>query len=91
MFYIFEAQESSISGLTVQGIVQPGLLLLCTELTLFCNELPENCIYLNKSELSSFFMYLINVKENCNTLQSLLYRIYFSARCFLILKYFVKC
>ena len=24
----------------------------------------------NKSELSSFFMYLINVKENCNTLQN---------------------
>ena len=84
MFYIFEAQESSISGLTVQGIVQPGLLLLCTELTLYCIELPENCIelpencielpenciYLDKSELSSFFMYLINVKENCSTLQN---------------------
>ena len=43
-----------------------GLLLLCTELTLFCTELtffgtdlPENCIYLNQSELSNFFMYII--------------------------------
>ena len=36
-----------------------GLLLLCTELTLFCSELPENCIYLNQSELSNFFMYVI--------------------------------
>ena len=34
-----------------------GLLLLCTELTLFCTELPENCIYLNQSELSNFFMF----------------------------------
>ena len=38
---------------TVQGIVQSGLLLLCTELTLFCIELPENCICLNQSELSN--------------------------------------
>ena len=37
----------------------PGLLLCCTELTLFCIELPENCIYLNQSELSNFFMYII--------------------------------
>ena len=37
-----------------------GLLLLCTELTLFCIELPENCIYLNQSELSNFFMYVID-------------------------------
>ena len=29
-----------------------GLLLLCTELT-------ENCVYLNQSELSNFFMYII--------------------------------
>ena len=28
-------------------------------LTLFCTELPENCIYLNQSELSNFFMYII--------------------------------
>ena len=59
IFNIFQAQKSSKSGLTVQGIVQSGLLLLYTELTLFCNELPENCIYLNQSELSNFFMYLI--------------------------------
>ena len=37
-----------------------GLLLLCTELTLFCIELPEDCIYLNQSELDIFFMYIIN-------------------------------
>ena len=36
-----------------------GLLLLCTELTLLYIELPENCIYLNQSELSNFFLYLI--------------------------------
>ena len=35
---------------------------LCTELTLFCTELPENCIYLNQSELSNFSMYNINNK-----------------------------
>ena len=35
------------------------LLLLCPELTFFCIESSENCIYLNQSELGSFFMYLI--------------------------------
>ena len=34
-----------------------GLLLLCTEL-------PENCIYLNQSELSNFFMYIIKDQTN---------------------------
>ena len=38
--------------------VQSGLLL--TGLTLFCIELPENCIYLHQSELSNFYMYLIS-------------------------------
>ena len=38
-----------------------GLLLLYTELTLFCIELPENCIYLNQLELNNFFMYLIKI------------------------------
>ena len=33
---------------------------LCTELTLFCTELPENCFNLNQSELSNFSMYIIN-------------------------------
>ena len=37
-----------------------GLLFLCTELTLFCIELPENYIYLNHSELGNFLMYIIN-------------------------------
>ena len=36
---------------------------LCTELTLFCTELPENCIYLNQSELSNFSMYIIKVQS----------------------------
>ena len=36
------------------------VILLCTELTLFCTELPENCIYLNQLELSNFFIYIIN-------------------------------
>ena len=35
-----------------------GLLLLCTELTLFYIELPENCSYLDQSELSDFFRYI---------------------------------
>ena len=38
-----------------------GLLLLCTKFTLFCNEIPENCNYLNQSKLSNFFMYNINI------------------------------
>ena len=37
-----------------------GLLFLCTELTLFCIDLPENYIYLNHSELGNFFIYIIN-------------------------------
>ena len=41
--------------------VQSGLLILCAELTLFCMELPENYIYLNQSELSNFFMFIIIV------------------------------
>ena len=48
-----------------------GLLLLCTELTLFSIELPENCMYLNQSELSNFFMYIINT-ETRNISASLL-------------------
>ena len=39
-----------------------GLLLLYTELSLFYIELPENCIYLNQSELSIFFIYITNSK-----------------------------
>ena len=39
------------------------VILLCTELTLFCTEIPENCIYLNQSELSNFFMYIIRNKK----------------------------
>ena len=58
-FHIFKVQKSSKPSLTVQGIVQSGLLFFCTELTLFCADLLENCIYRNQSELSNFFMYLI--------------------------------
>ena len=35
------------------------------ELTLFCTELPENCIYLNQSELSNFSMYIIRCQTKC--------------------------
>ena len=52
------------SDLSVRGIVQSGLLLLCDELTLFCIKLPENFMYLNQSELSNFFMYLISSKAS---------------------------
>ena len=35
----------------------------CTELTLFCTEFPENCIYLNQSELSIFSCILLVFKK----------------------------
>ena len=53
-FHIFRAQKVQMSG----------LLLLCTELTFLCIELPGNCIYLNRSELSNFFMYIIRNSNN---------------------------
>ena len=53
----------SVSFFDYWPIRMSGLLLLCTELTLFCSELPENCIYLNQSELSNFFMYLIILEK----------------------------
>ena len=34
-----------------------------TELTLFYIELPENCTYLNQSELSSFFLYILLLQK----------------------------
>ena len=49
----------SVSFFDYWPIRMSGLLLLCTELTFFCIELPGNCIYLNQSELSNFFMYII--------------------------------
>ena len=63
-FHIFKAQKSSKSGWTVEGIVRSGLLLLCTELTLFCIELPNNFIHLNQSEQSNISMYLISSKTS---------------------------
>ena len=47
-----------------------GLLLLCTELTPYI-ELPENCIYLNQSELSNFSMYIIRCKIKRGTSNNL--------------------
>ena len=47
----------SVSFFDYWPVRMSGLLLLCTELTLFCTELPENCIYVNQSELSNFFMF----------------------------------
>ena len=74
-FHIFKAQKSSKSGQTVQGIVQSvseslsmkwnrrfrGLTMFVFNFGVgfFCTELPENCIYLNQSELSNFFILLI--------------------------------
>ena len=74
-FHIFKAQKSSKSGWTVQGIVQSvseslsmkwnrrfrGLTMFVFNFGVgfFCTELPENCIYLNQSELSNFFILLI--------------------------------
>ena len=49
----------SVSLFDYRPIRISGLLLLCTELTLFCIELLENCIYLNQQELGNFFMYII--------------------------------
>ena len=58
----------SVSFFDYWPIGMSGLLLLCTELTLFCTELHENCIYLNQSELSNFFMFNINgqIAKNFN-------------------------
>ena len=52
----------SVSFFDYWPIRMSGLWLLCTELTLLCTELPESCIYLNQSELSNFFMYIIRLK-----------------------------
>ena len=53
------------------------VILLCAELTLSCTELPEYCLYLNQSELSNFFMYIIigvivfnNLMKNAITLHA---------------------
>ena len=48
----------SVSFFNYWPIRMSGLLFLSTELTLLCIKLPENCIYLNQSELSKFFMYI---------------------------------
>ena len=53
----------SVSFFDYWPIRMSGLLLLCTELTLFCIELPENCIYLNQSEVSNFPCILLMKKK----------------------------
>ena len=55
----------------VQGIVQSILLFLCTELTLYCIELPENCIYLKQSELSNFSCICLTLSRSVCTLSIL--------------------
>ena len=55
-----------IQGLHLIGYLWVSLIIdqleclvcyfFCTELYLFCTELPENCIYLNQSELRNFSM-----------------------------------
>ena len=47
------------------------LTLSCSELTLFYTELPENCIYLNQSELSNFFPYIISTETTMVVLKRL--------------------
>ena len=48
----------SVSFFDYWPIRMSGLLVFCTELNFLRIELPENCIYLNQSELSNFFMYI---------------------------------
>ena len=60
-----------ISCFSVSLIIdQSECLISCflyTELTLFCTELHEHCIYLNQSELSDFSMYIIKLEKNILT------------------------
>ena len=60
------------------------VILLYTELTPFCTELPENCIYLNQSEMSNFFMYIINDVIGCMRKRNVFFPRKFSLRNFLI-------
>ena len=61
---LFCSTMFNLAGLQLSLIIDQSECLicyfLCTELTLFCTELPENCIYLNQSELSNFSMYIIS-------------------------------
>ena len=73
----------NIQGLHLIGCLWVSLIIdqseclicyfLCTELTLFCTELSENCIYLNQSELSNFFMYIIKTEISSPILSNLFY------------------
>ena len=51
----------SVSFFDYLPIKMSVLLLLCTELTFFCTELPKHCIYLSQSELINFFMYITSL------------------------------
>ena len=60
-----------IGCLWVSLIIDQSECLICcflyTELTLFCTELHEHCIYLNQSELSNFSMYISKLEKNILT------------------------
>ena len=51
----------SVSFFDYLPIKMSVLLLLCTELTFFCTELPKHCIYLSQSELINFFIYITSL------------------------------
>ena len=58
--WVFSIMEQS--ECLIYNFLCTELTLFCTELTLFCTEQPENCIYLNQSELSNVSMYIISLK-----------------------------
>ena len=84
-----DIQGSHLIGyLWVSLIIDQSECLICyflfIELTLFCTELPKNCIYLNQSWLSNLFMYIImseiilvisnrayNFGPNCTSVRSI--------------------
>ena len=70
--FCWDIQGSHLIGcLWVSLIIDQSECLICcflyTELTLFCTELHEHCIYLNQSELSNFSMYIIKLEKNILT------------------------
>ena len=59
---LFRSQIFSISECCdIQGSHLIGYLRVSLIIDLFCIELPENCIFLNPSELSNFFMCIISI------------------------------
>ena len=53
--------SKKVQSLAKQSEELFSLVCYCAELTFYI-ELPENCIYLNQSELSNFFIYLMNIE-----------------------------